>query len=212
VLTLYEPYNRIVAEDDLGSLAGFQHLPTGCDGHGTEVASVAAATAGNGEGIAGVGWNVPLIAIRPFAHYDIAKAEKRAPEFALTDARHRPVIVTDATLVQQLAIVKALHVPVVNMSWGTQLFGRGPRREIGGAEVQPVIVSRPAVVEAMGRVLADGTALGVAAAGQNRQYGSGAPRTASLREGARDAVQAPCGLRLLSGLGATTQVGTRLRH
>ncbi len=207
-----ESHPRLVTEDDLGSLAGFEQLPTGCDGHGTEVASVAAATAGNEQGIAGVGWNVPLVAIRPYANYDGQRALKTTPTIALDDAKHYKVRVTDATLVQQLAIAKALQLPVLNMSWGSQLFSQGPRQEIGGNEVQPVIVSSPAVVEAMGRVFADGKTLGVAAAGQNRQYGfGGLRRNAALRAGAADAVQAPCGLRMLPSLGASVEVGTRLR-
>jgi hypothetical protein len=205
-----DPHSRLVAEDDLGSLAGLQHLPTGCDGHGTEVASVAAATAGNRQGIAGVGWNIPLIGLRPYAHYDGQRALKSSPTLRLDDAEHYKVRVTDATLVEQLAIVKALQLPVVNMSWGAQLFFEASSRKIHGVEVRPVVVSSPAVVEAMGRVFADGTTLGVAAAGQMRRYGFAGLR-AALREGAPDAVQAPCGLRMLPTLGAQVEVGTTVR-
>ena len=185
--------------DDTGSLKD-SPAPTGCDGHGTEVASVAAATANNGQGVAGVGWNVPIVAIRPWRSWDDGKARTVAD--ALTLQSYSSVDVTDETLVDQLAAAKALGVPVVNMSFGGQLFeskkftiGEGLDRR----ESTKTVVTHPAVVEAFAHAFSGDTMLGVASAGDRPRYGSGRDASgAVLTAGAADAAQAPCGLRTLA--------------
>ena len=62
-------------------------LPTGCDGHGTAVASVAAAKAGNKEGVAGVAYDVPLIGLRAGEYWDRPGRNKQAKDDRIEDAR-----------------------------------------------------------------------------------------------------------------------------
>lgn len=183
--------------------------PTGCDGHGTEVASIAGGAANDRQGIAGVGWNVPLVGIRAFRPWDDGKPRSVAD--ALQLASFRPVGVYDDTLIDQLAVAKALQLPVINMSFGEQLFAR---REVVAIdpndkkhELNTLLVTHPAVVEALARAFTGDTTLGVASAGGGR-YGSALGVGASLDAGAADAAQAPCGLRLLQGRG-TVLLGNR---
>ncbi len=184
--------------DDLGSGApgSALHLPTGCDGHGTEVASVAAATADNGQGIAGVGWNVPVVGIRqavPVLDTTQDLDAYRDPGKLLAAVeKQRRYELSDADMIDALTIVQALKLPVLNMSWGSQLFYS--EKVHGDNEV---VVQSPAVVEAMGRVLTDGVTLGVAAAGPG-QYGVGqSARGAVTERGEANAAQFPCALRAL---------------
>lgn len=185
--------------DDLGSgpLGSKDELPDGCDGHGTEVASVAAASAGNGEGIAGVGWNVPLVGIRPGVPVldDAHRIGRYHNDLkAILDAADSapPLEVTDQTMIDALGIVRALRLPVLNMSWGSQLFST---EHVHGDNA--VVAKSPAVLEAMERVLLDGTTLGVAAAGPGK-YGFGSSGFGAVTSpGATDAAQAPCAMRAL---------------
>jgi hypothetical protein len=187
--------------DDLGSgaLGAAEHLPTGCDGHGTEVASVAAATTGNAKGVAGVAWNVPVVGIRPNVpvldtdtKFDPELFQQQKPLLDRAEKATR-VDLSDGSMIDALQIVKGLRLPVLNMSWGSQLFES--ERAKGDNEV---VVKSPGVVEAMGRVLTDGTTLGVAAAGPGR-YGFGRSATSAVTErGAADAAQLPCALRDLA--------------
>jgi hypothetical protein len=208
-----EPARPLLPIDDLGSQQVAPNeqipLPTGCDGHGTEVASVAAATANNRMGIAGVGWNVPLLGIRPGVPVlDGALDSEQTTNLGgiLQQARAaRSVRLSDSSMIDALGIVKALRVPVLNMSWGSQLFATGIKHH-----EEDVIVTRPAVVEALGRLLTDGETLGVAAAGQGK-YGFGSKHfLGSIALGDRFAAQIPCALkslgtykpRVLAGRGA----------
>jgi len=84
---------------------------------------VAGGTAANGQGIAGVGWNVPLVGIRPLRPRD--DGQTRTVAAAQTLARKSAsVAVYDDTLIDQFAVANALKVPVVNMGFGAQLFAR----------------------------------------------------------------------------------------
>ena len=185
--------------------------PTGCDGHGTEVASVAGATAADGQGIAGVGWSVPLVGIRPLRPWDdgqtrtVAEAQSHA-RLSASD------VVYDDTLIDQFAVAKALKVPVVNMSFGEEMFEKrdviAVDRNGKEHEITTVLAEHPAVIEALARGLADNRTLGVASAGRGK-YGTGpAGAGASLRLAAPDGVQEPCGLRLIER-GLTTLLGYR---
>jgi hypothetical protein len=183
--------------------------PTGCDGHGTEVASVAGAAAANGEGIVGVGWDVPLVGIRPLRPWDNGVAHTVAAAQQLA-AHSPPDEVFDDTVIDQLAVAKALKLPVVNMSFGEQLFARrpvvAPDPEGKKREVKTLLVEHPAVVEALARAFAGDATLGVASAGEGH-YGTQAERGAALSPGASDAAQAPCGLRMLGASSATVFSG-----
>jgi hypothetical protein len=198
-LTTDRVRRKLFPLDDSGSLEA-SPAPTGCDGHGTEVASVAAATANNGQGLAGVGWNVPILALRPWRAWDDGKTRTVAD--ALTLQSFHSVDVTDETLVDQLAAAKALGVPVVNMSFGGQLFenrtftiGEG----LDQRQSTKTVVTHPAVVEAFAHAFSSDTMLGVAAAGDGARYGSGRDGSgAALGTGAADAAEAPCGLRTLA--------------
>jgi hypothetical protein len=183
--------------------------PTGCDGHGTEVASVAGAAAANGEGIVGVGWNVPLVGVRPLRPWDngVAHTVTAAQQLA---AHSPPDEVFDDTVIDQLAVSKALKVPVINMSFGEQLFAtRGVSaldRQGKKREVRTLLVAHPAVVEALANAFAGDATLGVASAGTGR-YGSQGGTGATLSSGASDAAQAPCGLRMLGASSPTVLSG-----
>ena len=192
--------------DDLGSSPDGLSAPNGCDGHGTEVASVAAATSNNKAGGTGVGWNVPLLGLRPGAPVLDAQLSREQTDnlgaIVAESQRARPVEFDDASVIDALGIIKALRVPVLNMSWGSQLFATGINHH-----EDDVIVTSPAVVEALGRVLTDGTTLGVAAAGDGK-YGSGRRNAgADTRLGDRFAAQLPCGLQTLGAYRPRVLVG-----
>jgi hypothetical protein len=203
---------QLIPLDDLGSLpynepSDLTH-PNGCDGHGTEVASVAAGTAGNGIGIAGVGWNVPVLGIRPgvpVLDTPLSPELIDSPGTLIAESRKaRPVELSDASMIDAFAAVKALGAPVLNMSWGAQLFATG-----AGPDKQDLIVTSPAVVEALGRLLSSGKTLGVAAAGPGK-YGAGVgARGALTARGNPEADQFPCGLRTLSALKPKVFAGTQ---
>ena len=176
-------------------------LPTGCDGHGTAVASVAAAKAGNKEGVAGVAYDVPLIGLRAGEYWDRPGRNKQAKDDRIEDARATSVNwwssqaqFTAENVIHQLEIVKALQVPVLNMSYGQNLF------KAGGRAGAPPVVNQPALTEAWLRTLATGKTLGVAGAGNEaEQYGSGSKVPPGTGE---HAPQAPCGINLIRVEGA----------
>src|SRR5206468_4284509 len=74
VRTTVEPALRpLFILDDANSLTsdkwspvkdGAEVLPTGCDGHGTAVSSLIGGRGNNGIGVAGVGYDVPLVGLR----------------------------------------------------------------------------------------------------------------------------------------------------
>lgn len=167
-------------------------LPDGCNGHGTAVAAVAAAKAGNATGIAGVAYDVPLIGLRAGAPWDSPGVEAPASDKDIETAWRQwwgpTAEYTTENKIEQLEIVKALQIPVLNMSYSRPLF------EASGQADAPPVVSEPALAEAWLRTLATGKTLGVAAAGNGAQhYGSpGNPAGTAER-----APRAPCGLKLL---------------
>jgi subtilisin family serine protease len=182
--------------------------PRGCDGHGTGVASVAAARANNATGTAGVSHNVPVVGIRVGEPWDqpgvdYARADKVREAIAAwrkwaTGARR-----TDENDILTLELVKALRLPVLNMSYGRPSFAY---RSDANDKVRPVI-KRPAYAEALARVLTSGTTLGVAAAGNGAErYGRGSRARGVDLSGTRvdksgnlsgQPAYLPCGLKLI---------------
>jgi hypothetical protein len=187
---------------------GQPQAPRGCDGHGTAVASVAAARANNGTGLAGVGYNVPVVGIRvgmPWDRPGVAYATNDKIDKAIEawETWHKTATVTDADVILHAELVKVLHLPVLNMSWGAPMATYRPDTN---GNVHPVLFN-PVLAEALARVLSTGTTLGVAAAGNDRQaYGRGPNgRGTILQSGPeRQGVALPCGLKLLATLGAWT--------
>ena len=132
---------------------------------------MAGGTAANGQGIAGVGWNVPLVGIRPLRPRD--DGQTRTVAAAQTLARKSAsVAVYDDTLIDQFALANALKVPVVNMGFGAQLFARRNviAADRNGTEhgISTVLAAHPALIAG----LADNNTLGVASAGRGK-YGIG---------------------------------------
>ena len=170
------------------------NLPRGCDGHGTAVAAVADAQGNNGMGIAGVAYDAPLIGLRPGEPWDNPGTANVATDQKIDAARQaaddwwkRGASYDTANIIEQLAIVKALRVPVLNMSYSKDLFEPGSKK--------PPVVTDPVLFEALLRTLATGSTLGVTTAGNAaEQYGSrgSAPGTGT------HAPAAPCGLKLLA--------------
>ncbi len=184
-----------------GPLGGLQ-LPGGCDGHGTGVASAAAATTGNGEGLAGVAYDAPLVGVRVGEPWD-APGVDYARDDRLSQAmeawkqqwksRARG---TDEDMIKRLAILRALKIPVVNASMGRKMFFgvQGP-----GNGLVPEVTD-PALVEAWADLFTSGSTLGVVAAGNDKErYGTGPSATGAelyLNSSAHP-VDLPCGLPLL---------------
>jgi subtilase family protein len=185
----------LFALDDTGLLRPNENsdpkMPTGCDGHGTAVASVADAKAYNNTGIAGVAYNVPLIGLRPGEYWDRPGKTEQAKDDRIGDALdtsktwwHSQAEYTTKNIIEQLLIVRALQIPVLNMSYSRDLF----------TTAEPPVVNDPALAEALLRTLATGKTLGVASAGnESQQYGSpGNPAGTGER-----APRAPCGIKLI---------------
>ena len=196
----------------------YPKMPTGCDGHGTAVASVADATAYNGTGIAGVAYNAPLIGLRPGEPWDLPDDTSRslANDGRANDALQAAELwwsqqakFDTTNAIEELEIVKALKVPVLNMSFGRPLFGP-PGRTLGKPTTPPPppTVDDPALIDALLRTLATGNTLGVAAAGNGvQQYGSLLLRTPAGTE--TQSPVAPCGLGLLRNSGAVDPNGQK---
>jgi subtilisin family serine protease len=173
----------------------------GCQGHGTAVASLVTARGGNGIGTVGAGYNLPVVGIRDGMPWDqpgvsYANDEPKSIGDAIRAwEQWRPAAeVTNEDRIDEYAIAKALQLPVINMSYGGSLFERAPDL----ADESRLVVRRPAIVEALARVLSSDRVLGVAAAGNHRElYGQG-PKARGARlfgAGKRDhGIQQPCGL------------------
>lgn len=218
-LSITNPTRRLFPLDDTNELTpkewsptnqdGAPVLPTGCDGHGTGDASVIGARANNGIGTAGVGYDVPLIGLRPGMPWDTPPGSANAiddnQQAALqnwstwrTGARE-----DDASVIDRLAVVEALRIPVLNMSFGSNMITQGTDKD---GNPRPVILDG-AVAEALARTLSTGTTLGVAAAGNDaQQYGTGPAANG------HGAIQFPCGLGLAPKLGLWTSPFSRAPH
>lgn len=214
-LSITDPTRRLFPLDDTNSLSptawsptqdGIAGLPTGCDGHGTGVASVIGARADNGVGTAGVGYDVPLIGLRPGMPWDTPPGSANAvadnQQAALQSWRNwKPnARDDDASTIDQLAVVEALQIPVLNMSFGTAMITQGTAND---GSAHPVIRDG-ALAEAFARTLSTGKTLGVTAAGnQSEQYGTG---PTGIGHGA---IQLPCGLGVAPKLGLWTSLNSR---
>ncbi|MGZ6617030.1 MAG: S8 family peptidase [Solirubrobacteraceae bacterium] len=192
---------------------GQRLLPQGCDGHGTEVASVAGARANNRSGTAGVAYDAPLIGLRIGAPWDRRQVAYANNEH-LNEARtawnkwHQRAVETDSTLINQLAIVRALKLPVLNMSFGSPMLLQRPDAQ----NTQHLVVASPSLVEAYARAVSTGTTLGVTAAGNVGQRFGRAPagQGADTTEGARRVTE-PCGLPLIPKLGVWIQANPSVK-
>jgi hypothetical protein len=215
---------QLFAFDDAGTLSAGHWSPTqgpqevpvlpwGCDGHGTYVGSLAGASANNGKGIAGIGYDIPLIGLRPGMPWDrensptATNQQVGAAKTNWTINWRLQARTTTETDIQALLIVEALDIPVLNMSYGSTLFAK--KDDANGNE-HPV-VRDPAFVEALGRLLSKGKTLGVAAAGNHRQlYGTG-PQAVGARlydSGApKPGAASPCGIKLVAALDAWVSAG-----
>ena len=188
-------------------LAGLDHPgpPTGCDGHGTAVASLVTARGGNGVGTVGAAYNVPVVALRQGMPWDarhsgLASDQKLNEAISTWKTWERTARFTDADRIDLYAIAAALNLPVINMSYGGQMVAELP--DARGRE--HLVVENPAGIEALARVLSTGTTLGVTAAGNNRErYGSG-PTALGARFYRLNAHHGPaldpCGLKLIPQL------------
>jgi hypothetical protein len=220
-VNVYDANRPLFALDDANVLeadrADAGKLPSGCDGHGTGVASVAAADTNNGTGIAGVGYNVPIVGVRPGMPWDIAgttlASDDRLSQ-AVADWKQNwrdDAISTTENQIDDLATFSAMHVPVVNASRGSKLFESGPSQN---GKTVPV-VRNPAVDEAYARLFSNGRTLGVVAAGNSKEnYGSGPRATGAhvlFDQNGGSAVEGPCGLPLLRNRDLAVHEGTGYR-
>jgi subtilisin family serine protease len=176
--------------------------PAGCDGHGTGVASVAGATTNNGVGVAGTGYNVPIVGLRIGMPWDRPQfpyvTNNTIPDAIESWKQWRAgAISTDQNLIQQYAIVEQLKLPVLNMSYsGPMLWSL-----YDASDTARPVVRSPALVEALARTLSTGHTLGVATAGNRRTHfgrGRGA-HGIDLK-----ALDQPCALKLIPKLGVWT--------
>jgi len=184
-------------------------LPDGCTTHGTAVASLVSARGGNGVGTVGAGFDVPLIGIRQGMPWD-RPGGPNASDQRLVHAREEwkqwegGAAFSDAEQIDQYALVEALGLPVINMSYVFPLVAK--LSDTKGVE-HPVI-KEPAVVEALARVLSTGRTLGVGGAGNFQElYGSGNNLTGARlydESAAIRGVEQPCGLPLIGKLHAWT--------
>ncbi len=205
LFTLDDP-NVLSAKDwePTNQETGVHSLPLGCDGHGTAVASLAAGRANNGIGVAGIGYNVPIVAIRAGMPWDkpgttYATNSQAHLEQALTawEKWKAGVRTTDADLILHYEIVKALQLPVLNMSYGGPMLTYLKDR----SGVTRPVLRQPAADEAIARVLSTGKTLGITAAGNHFQnYGRGARGRGAdfVGSGERRPLSAPCGILLIS--------------
>lgn len=204
--------------DDLGGRGMWADptTPTGCDGHGTSVASVAGAAINNRLGVAGVGHNPPLVGLRYGMPWDAPKATQptgatQAKEQWDTWSKSAANSV-DAEIAQ-LAVTEALGLPVLNMSFGAQMLRIAP--DVKGVE-HPVLID-PALAEAFGELFSTGDTLGVASAGNDKQYyGRGVNAANADPNGDpeidRKPLNAPCGLPLIPVLRAWEAADPRAEH
>ena len=180
------------------SLFGRPLRPTGCDGHGTGVASVAGATIDNALGVAGVGYDPPLVGVRAGMPFDTAgnpNANNANIDKALAEwgPWHERVFNDVDAVLNRIAVVKALRLPVLNLSFGTALFAVAKDRE---GNKHPVL-AQPTIAEAYADLLSTGDTLGVTAAGNDgERYGSGFRAIGAELTG-ENGVAAPCGLPLI---------------
>ena len=203
---------------------GEELLPSGCDGHGTQVASVAGASANNRLGTAGVGYNVPLVGLRTGMPWDAGGAGY-ATDHGLATALDRWRVwsrtaeESESNQIDQLEIVAALHLPVLNMSFGRPMLTRGTETRVetvGGVKERvtterPVLL-QPAVVEALAKLLSGGGTLGIAAAGNAAEvYGSG-PGALGVQLRGLHGVQEPCGIPLIPKLGVYRTPNANAQH
>lgn len=216
--TLVQPLLRpLFALDDAGVLdsrdwePGGNHqpaLPIGCDGHGTAVASVAGARANNGQGVAGVGYDVPLVGLRTGEVWDMP-GDRSANNNGLDQEieqwlnwRDGVQANSDLMVIMQYAVAKALELPVLNMSFSKQMLKEGQ----DSTGHKRLLVLDPAIIEAEADLFTTGKTLGVAAAGNHREgYGRGPGAVGAVftrrPKGEPQAIHQPCGLPLIPKLG-----------
>ena len=150
--------------------------PNGCSGHGTAVASLVTARGDNRIGTVGAGFNLPVVGLREGMPWDakgVTYAQNNGLDLldAVSAWRHwePDADYTDADRIDVYAIATALKLPVVNMSYGGPML---TAMKDATGRTRPVIL-RPAMVEALGRMLSTGNTLGIAAAGNRREnYGT----------------------------------------
>ena len=176
-------------------------IPVGCDGHGTAVSSLVTARGNNGIGTVGAGFNVPLVGIRqgmPWdePHVPFATDNEFVEAYRAWKQWQEHANFTDEDRIDEYAIAGALRLPVINMSYGGSMLRSGHDAQDRGR----IVVTRPAALEALGRVLSNGHTLGVAAAGNARElYGRGSKATGArlLPDSKNGGIEQPCGISMI---------------
>jgi subtilisin family serine protease len=189
----------------------YPERPKGCSGHGTAVASLVTARGDNHIGTVGAGFNLPVIGLRQGMPWDApgvtyAKNDGLDLLDAVSAWRHwePDADYTDADRIDLYAIATALKLPVVNMSYGGPML---TAMKDATGKTRPVIL-RPAMVEALGRMLSTGSTLGIAAAGNRRENYGAAPSGAGAQlynRNGRPGIKQPCGIKLIPKLGVMTE-------